>query len=74
MVVNAALCPHSHPTSCCSAAEIMSVLFFHTMRYRATEPALASNDRFVLSKVRNVAHSPSLWGGPILIDQGFEGF
>ncbi|XP_060108549.1 transketolase-like protein 1 [Heteronotia binoei] len=39
-----------HPTSCCSAAEIMSVLFFHTMRYKPTEPGHASNDRFVLSK------------------------
>ncbi|XP_077185825.1 transketolase-like protein 1 isoform X2 [Paroedura picta] len=40
----------SHPTSCCSAAEIVSVLFFHTMRYKPSEPAHASNDRFVLSK------------------------
>ena len=39
-----------HPTSCCSAAEIVSVLFFHTMRYRQTEPAHPDNDRFVLSK------------------------
>ncbi|XP_077185824.1 transketolase-like protein 1 isoform X1 [Paroedura picta] len=39
-----------HPTSCCSAAEIVSVLFFHTMRYKPSEPAHASNDRFVLSK------------------------
>nr|XP_056712135.1 transketolase-like protein 1 [Euleptes europaea] len=39
-----------HPTSCCSAAEIMSVLFFHTMRYKPSEPACPSNDRFVLSK------------------------
>jgi hypothetical protein len=23
-----------HPTSCCSAAEIMAVLFFHEMRYK----------------------------------------
>lgn len=23
-----------HPTSCCSIAEILSVLFFHTMRYK----------------------------------------
>ena len=27
---------HSHPTSCCSIAEIMSVLFFHTMKYKGT--------------------------------------
>ncbi|XP_053147185.1 transketolase-like protein 1 isoform X1 [Hemicordylus capensis] len=39
-----------HPTSCCSAAEIMSVLFFHTMRYKPSDPGHPSNDRFVLSK------------------------
>ncbi|XP_014706943.2 transketolase-like protein 2 isoform X1 [Equus asinus] len=39
-----------HPTSCCSAAEIMSVLFFHTMRYKQTEPEHPDNDRFILSK------------------------
>lgn len=41
----------SHPTSCCSAAEIMSVLFFHTMRYKTEDPRNQCNDRFVLSKV-----------------------
>uniref|UniRef100_A0A672FNC8 Transketolase n=1 Tax=Salarias fasciatus TaxID=181472 RepID=A0A672FNC8_SALFA len=39
-----------HPTSCCSAAELMSVLFFHTMRYKADDPRNQCNDRFVLSK------------------------
>uniref|UniRef100_A0A8C7K5Y7 Transketolase n=1 Tax=Oncorhynchus kisutch TaxID=8019 RepID=A0A8C7K5Y7_ONCKI len=39
-----------HPTTCCSAAELMSVLFFHTMRYKATDPRNQCNDRFVLSK------------------------
>lgn len=39
-----------HPTSCCSAAEIMSVLFFHTMHYTIKEPRHPNNDRFVLSK------------------------
>ncbi|XP_035244268.1 transketolase-like protein 2 [Anguilla anguilla] len=39
-----------HPSSCCSAAEIMSVLFFHTMRYKASDPRNACNDRFILSK------------------------
>jgi len=39
-----------HPTSCCSAAEIMSVLFFNTMKYKVSEPRGPSNDRFVLSK------------------------
>lgn len=39
-----------HPTSCASMAEIMSVLFFHTMRYKVSVPRDPSNDRFVLSK------------------------
>ncbi|CDW52079.1 transketolase protein 2 like [Trichuris trichiura] len=39
-----------HPTSCCSAAEIMSVLFFHEMRYNAENPRDLYSDRFVLSK------------------------
>ncbi|XP_059488720.1 transketolase-like protein 2 [Neocloeon triangulifer] len=39
-----------HPTSCASIAEIMSVLFFHTMRYKVSAPKDASSDRFVLSK------------------------
>ncbi|XP_061592025.1 transketolase-like protein 2 [Cololabis saira] len=39
-----------HPTSCCSAADLMSVLFFHTMRYKADDPRNQCNDRFVLSK------------------------
>ena len=43
----------SHPTSCCSAAEIMSVLFFNTMKYSVKKPLDPANDRFVLSKVRH---------------------
>ncbi|XP_064473208.1 transketolase-like isoform X2 [Ornithodoros turicata] len=39
-----------HPTSCCSMAEIMSVLFFNTMRYRVEFPRDPASDRFVLSK------------------------
>lgn len=39
-----------HPTSCSSMAEIMSVLFFHTMRYKVQVPKDPSNDRFILSK------------------------
>jgi transketolase len=40
-----------HPTSCCSAAEIMSTLFFYAMKYKVDKPRDAANDRFVLSKV-----------------------
>ncbi|XP_040262581.1 transketolase [Bufo bufo] len=39
-----------HPTSCCSAAEIMAVLFFHTMKYKPQDPKNPNNDRFVMSK------------------------
>ncbi|KAL1493123.1 hypothetical protein ABEB36_011244 [Hypothenemus hampei] len=39
-----------HPTSCSSIAEILSVLFFHTMRYKVSIPRDPSSDRFVLSK------------------------
>ncbi|KAM6143160.1 transketolase-like protein 1 [Erethizon dorsatum] len=40
----------SHPTSCSSAAEIMSVLFFYTMRYKQSDLENPDNDRFILSK------------------------
>lgn len=39
-----------HPTSCASIAEIMSVLFFHVMRYELKNPRDAAYDRFILSK------------------------
>ena len=39
-----------HPTSCASAAEIVSALFFSVMRYDPKDPANHANDVFVLSK------------------------
>ena len=39
-----------HPTTCMSAAEIMSVLFFDEMRYDPSNPDSLANDEFVLSK------------------------
>ena len=39
-----------HPTSCCSAADIVATLFFGVMRYDPTTPRNPDNDRFVLSK------------------------
>ena len=39
-----------HPTSCCSAAEIMAALFFGQMRFDPRDPDNEDNDRFVLSK------------------------
>src|ERR1700722_14725752 len=39
-----------HPTSCCSAADLVSALFFGQMKYDAKNPHYYNNDRFVLSK------------------------
>jgi transketolase len=47
-----------HPTSCMSCAEIMSVLFFHEMRFDPGDPTARNTDAFVLSK----GHAaPILW-------------
>jgi len=39
-----------HPTSCCSAAELMAALFFAEMRFDPKDPHNTESDRFVLSK------------------------
>ena len=39
-----------HPTSCCSAADVMATLFFGHMRYDPKNPHYHNNDRFILSK------------------------
>src|SRR5207342_291162 len=39
-----------HPTSCCSAADVMAALFFGHMRFDAKNPHFHNSDRFVLSK------------------------
>jgi transketolase len=39
-----------HPTSCASAAEIVSTLFFSVMRYDPKDPGSLNNDAFILSK------------------------
>ena len=39
-----------HPTTCMSAAEVVSTLFFGEMRYDPKNPQNVDNDRFVLSK------------------------
>jgi len=39
-----------HPTSCCSAADVVASLFFGHMRFDAKNPHYHNNDRFILSK------------------------
>src|SRR5215510_5907741 len=47
-----------HPSSCLSAADLMSVIFFHEMQFDPKDPHNPGNDRFVLSK----GHAaPFLW-------------
>jgi transketolase len=54
-----------HPGSSLSAMDILTVLFYHTMRARPGEPDWPGRDRFVLSK----GHAaPALY--TILIDRG----
>ena len=39
-----------HPTSCCSAADIVATLFFSEMRFDPANPRNPHSDRFILSK------------------------
>jgi len=39
-----------HPTSCCSAADLVAALFFGHMRFDPKNPHYYNNDRFILSK------------------------
>jgi transketolase len=39
-----------HPTSCCSAADVVAALFFAEMRFDPKDPHHVESDRFVLSK------------------------
>jgi transketolase len=39
-----------HPSSCLSAADLVSVIFFNEMRFDPKDPHNPNNDRFVLSK------------------------
>jgi transketolase len=43
-----------HPGGSLSAAEIVTALFFHTLRRRAHDPGWAERDRFVISKGHGV--------------------
>ncbi|XP_015841539.1 transketolase-like protein 1 [Peromyscus maniculatus bairdii] len=53
----------SHLTPCSSAAEIMSVLFFYTMRYKQADPENPDNDRFILSKGLPFVNVATGWPG-----------
>ena len=50
-----------HPSSCCSAADVVAALFFAQMRFDPKDPRRADNDRFVLSKGHAAPLLYSVW-------------
>ncbi len=58
-----------HPSSCCSAADIMAALFFAEMRFDPNDPRRADNDRFVLSKGHAAPLLYSAWAEAGAIDR-----
>ena len=59
-----------HPTSCCSAADIVATLFFSVMRYDPKNPRNQANDRFVLSKGHAAPLLYAAWAEAGLFDKG----
>ena len=57
-----------HPTTCLSAADIVSALFFHAMRYDPQNAAHPNNDRFVLSKGHAAPLLYAAWAEAGIID------
>ena len=58
-----------HPSTCCSAAEIMAALFFGEMRYDPRDPKNADNDRFVLSKGHAAPILYAVWAEAGIIER-----
>jgi len=50
-----------HPTSCCSAADVLAALFFAEMRFDPKDPHNVDADRFVLSKGHAAPILYALW-------------
>src|SRR5207247_7416198 len=59
-----------HPTSCCSAAEIMAALFFAEMRFDPKNPQNPDADRFVLSKGHAAPVLYAAWAAAGAFDRG----
>src|SRR5438128_5836892 len=59
-----------HPTSCCSAAEIMAALFFSEMRFDPKNPKHPLSDRFVLSKGHAAPILYAAWAEAGAFDRG----
>src|SRR5438094_3640895 len=58
-----------HPSSCCSAADIVATLFFAVMRYDPKNPKNPNNDRFILSKGHAAPLLYAAWAEAGLFDK-----
>src|SRR3981081_1778348 len=58
-----------HPTSCCSAADVMAALFFAHMRFDPKDPRNQDADRFVLSKGHAAPILYAAWAEAGLFDR-----
>ena len=58
-----------HPSTCCSAADIVAALFFAEMRFDPRRPQHSGNDRFVLSKGHGAPLLYAAWAAVGLFDR-----
>ena len=58
-----------HPSTCCSAADIVAALFFAEMRFDPRRPEDPDNDRFVLSKGHAAPLLYAAWSAAGAIDR-----
>jgi transketolase len=58
-----------HPTTCCSAADIVATLFCAEMRFDPKRPQYSRNDRFVLSKGHGAPVLYAAWAAVGLLDR-----
>jgi transketolase len=59
-----------HPTSCCSAADLVAALFFAEMRFDPRDPRHPGNDRFILSKGHAAPLLYAAWAEAGAFDRG----
>ncbi|HXE80452.1 MAG TPA: transketolase [Vicinamibacterales bacterium] len=58
-----------HPSTCCSAADIVATLFFAEMHFDPKQPQHPGNDRFVLSKGHGAPLLYAAWAAVGLFDR-----
>src|SRR5262249_33223813 len=58
-----------HPTSCCSAADLLAALFFAEMRFDPKDPRNPDADRFILSKGHAAPILYAVWSEAGAFDQ-----